>query len=110
MCLKAALMLEIGSRGTLQTRLQMFDRAVAVSILYASDLHLSARSCHVAQQLITTVRAERPDVLLLGGDLVDTRRGLSCLDDLIGSLARMCPVWAVTGNHDEMVGGDSVRL
>jgi predicted MPP superfamily phosphohydrolase len=72
-----------------------------IKVLYASDLHLGAfgasRAMRELQRL--TVR-ERPDVVLLGGDLVDSRRALPELGDRIRRLRRFARVAAVPGNHD----------
>ena len=51
-----------------------------VRLLYASDLHLGRRWTRaVPGQLVRAVREAAPDLILLGGDLADNRRGLPAL-------------------------------
>jgi predicted MPP superfamily phosphohydrolase len=81
-----------------------------VSVLYASDLHLGGRwSRHVSAELIEAARLAAPDIILLGGDLADNGRGLVDLQSCIRKLQRLVPVWAVAGNHDDVVGLPAVR-
>ena len=72
-----------------------------IQVLYASDLHLGAWGAVRAMRELqrVTVR-ERPDVVLLGGDLVDTPRALSQLREWTRRLRRWTAVAAVPGNHD----------
>ena len=72
-----------------------------IKLLYASDLHLGAVGASRAMRdlLRTTVR-ERPDAVLLGGDLVDTRGALAELGQWTRRLRRFSAVAAVPGNHD----------
>jgi predicted MPP superfamily phosphohydrolase len=50
-----------------------------------------------------------PDLVLLGGDLVDGRSGLDALSDCVRALAERRPVAAVPGNHDVAAGLRAVR-
>jgi predicted MPP superfamily phosphohydrolase len=104
--------LEIGARKRLRIRtvnLTFPGVEHETTVLYASDLHLWRWSPHIGYQLVDAVNAAQPDVLLLGGDLVDDKSGLPLLADCIGQLVRYCPVWAVSGNHDSYVGIPAVR-
>jgi predicted MPP superfamily phosphohydrolase len=91
--------LEIGGRGPLLVRREKiphFD--LGKRILFASDLHLRKDGPrHVIEGILDIVLRERPDVILLGGDLVDWRSGLEPLRCLMA------------GNHDRWIGVDSVR-
>ena len=60
-------------------------------------------------QVIQSVHQCKPDVVLLGGDLVDGSSELSRLSDLVGNLSRIAPVLAIGGNHDSSIGLDRVR-
>jgi predicted MPP superfamily phosphohydrolase len=81
-----------------------------VRLLYASDLHLGHWwASTVPDQLLVAARATRPDLILLGGDLVDTAKALPCLRDAVSALREVGPVCAVPGNHDERVGTGDVR-
>lgn len=72
-----------------------------IRLIYASDLHLGAWGASRAMRdlLRVTVR-ERPDAVLLGGDLVNSRHAVSELRVWIHRLARWTAVAAVPGNHD----------
>ena len=71
-------------------------------IVFASDLHVGpTTSAALLDRTFERIRAERPDVLLLGGDYVflhDTPARLHRLRQLITSVR--CPAFAVLGNHD----------
>ena len=58
------------------------------------------------RQIIATTR---PDLLLLGGDLVDRRCGLPQLEALVSFARRTCLVGAIGGNHDRRVGIAAVQ-
>ncbi|MEA2709053.1 MAG: uncharacterized protein QOF78_1654 [Phycisphaerales bacterium] len=75
-----------------------------------SDLHLGRPwTDPVAAEIVHAAQATQPDALLLGGDLVDTARGLDGLAAMIAPLSQMCPVYAIEGNHDRRVGVARVR-
>lgn len=80
-----------------------------ITLLYASDLHLTAAGARVADKIVAAAARERPDAVLLGGDLVEGKRGLGPLADMVGRLARVAPVLAVEGNHDRFWGAAAVR-
>jgi predicted MPP superfamily phosphohydrolase len=50
-----------------------------------------------------------PDVVLLGGDLVDQHSELGALRRLVARLHAIAPVLAIGGNHDRQIGMDAVR-
>lgn len=83
--------------------------AAPVSLLYASDLHLTSGGARVADKIVAAAARERPDALLLGGDLVEGKGGLGPLGDMVRQLARVAPVLAVEGNHDRFWGASAVR-
>jgi predicted MPP superfamily phosphohydrolase len=104
--------LEIRAAHPLQVRevyLGALGPGSETAILYASDLHLARGTDHIAAQLCGVVESVRPNLVLLGGDLVDTRNGLPILADVIRHMSRICPVWAISGNHDQAIGVESVR-
>ncbi len=80
-----------------------------VRLLYASDLHLGHWwTGRVADHLILLTRQTSPDLILLGGDLVDHSRALEPLRRMVRSLTEMAPVHAIAGNHDQRAGLDVV--
>jgi predicted MPP superfamily phosphohydrolase len=100
--------LEIGPSQPLYVRkesLRIFNQSQPFRLLYASDLHFKGeRSRRVAEQIISAARGCAPDLILLGGDLVDTNAGLPRLTRTVAELSELAPTWAVAGNHDAMVG------
>jgi len=98
---------EFGSFGPLQVRQESIalDMPRSARVLYASDLHLGHWwTRRVAAQLLDAVGATKPDLVLLGGDLVDHPGALNQLELLVRLLTRLAPVHAIPGNHDERVG------
>jgi hypothetical protein len=100
--------LEIGVSQPLQVRtetLRIFNQSRPFRLFYASDLHLKGENSRlVAEQIISAARECAPDLILLGGDLVDTNAGLPLLTRTVAQLSGLAATWAVAGNHDAMVG------
>lgn len=79
-------------------------------LLYASDLHLGHWwTARVPEHLLTLARHLAPDVILLGGDLVDRAEALASMYSLLVDLIEVAPVHAIPGNHDQRAGLDAVR-
>ena len=105
---------EIACRGSLDVRHETIHVGRAGTgtsrLLYASDLHLSGVwTERPAEQLLEQARQTRPDLILLGGDLVCWRSGLGRLSALVAELSSIAPVYAVPGNHDKLVGRSRVK-
>src|SRR4051812_49494974 len=101
-----------GGFGRLHVRREQVRLGLArpVRVLYASDLHLGHWwTAPVASELVDAARRERPDVILLGGDLVDCRPALPRLTAAVRGLRAVAPVLAVPGNHDARAGLADVR-
>jgi len=103
--------LEIGLHQALHVREERLStRHDACRLLYVSDIHLrNGRSDTLCRQVLDSVMRCNPDVVLLGGDLVDRASELTKLSDLVGGLREVAPVLAVGGNHDRQIGMDRVR-
>ncbi len=104
-------MLEIGLNHPLHVRDErLTTRGDACRLLYVSDIHLrNGRSDRLTRQVMDAVIRSSPDVVLLGGDLVDRVSELSKLSGLVGKLREVAPVLAVGGNHDRWLGMPQVR-
>lgn len=104
---------ELGSRAPLHVRHErIVVRAAAAAawrIVYASDLHLTARRQHIGAALVEVVARERPAAVLLGGDLLDRRTGAEVLTNMVRQLEQYARVFAVAGNHDDGVGRACAR-
>jgi uncharacterized protein len=103
-------LLEIGLNQALHVREERLStRHDACRLLYVSDLHLrNGRSDKLCRQVLDSVTRCNPDVVLLGGDLVDRASELCRLTDLVGKLHELAPVLAIGGNHDRQIGMDRV--
>jgi predicted MPP superfamily phosphohydrolase len=104
--------LQIGSRRRLHVRRERIEipgLARPARLLYASDLHLTARRGHIVNQLRDVAQETRPTAILFGGDLVDRRNGLPVLESVITELRCVAEVLVVPGNHDRLVGVERVR-
>jgi len=103
--------LEIGAgRPLVVRRERLHHLGLGRRILFASDLHLKKNGPQkVFEGILEIVSRERPDVVLLGGDLVDWRTGLSTLRELVGRISTLASVAAVAGNHDRWIGLSRVR-
>jgi uncharacterized protein len=103
--------LEVGLPRALHVREERLStRHDACRLLYVSDIHLrNGRSDTLCRQVMDAVTRCNPDLVLLGGDLVDRPSELSTLSDLVGELRELAPVLAIGGNHDRKIGMDRVR-
>jgi uncharacterized protein len=103
--------MEVGARRPLLVRRECVANIGARRrVLFASDLHLRKTGPgHIVEGLLAIASRECPDLVLLGGDLVDTTSGLEALQSLVGRLARVAAVGAVSGNHDRWIGVERVR-
>lgn len=75
-------------------------------ILQISDLHLPKSFLPIAD-LRQTVGREKPDIIVMTGDIVDCASrdpAAAGLEELCRALTAICPVFAVSGNH-EVRGG-----
>ncbi|MGB3160959.1 MAG: metallophosphoesterase [Carnobacterium sp.] len=70
-------------------------------IVQLSDLHLPRQGVSMLK-LVKKVELEKPDLIVLTGDLVDVRGNLpeEKLRDFAQSMVSIAPTYAVTGNHD----------
>ncbi|HEV3288130.1 MAG TPA: metallophosphoesterase [Streptosporangiaceae bacterium] len=104
--------LEWGASGPLLVRREGVHLGLArpLRVLYASDLHLGRWWTRaVPGQLVRAVHEAAPDLILLGGDLADNSQGLPALRECVRDLAKLAPVHAIPGNHDERAGLAEVR-
>src|SRR5688572_27487552 len=103
--------IEVGARRPLLVRREsVASIGAGKRLLFASDLHLRKNGPpHIVDGLLEIAWRESPDLVLLGGDLVDSASGLEALRSLVQKLSRVAAVCAVAGNHDRWVGVDRVR-
>lgn len=73
-----------------------------VRIAFASDVHISPHTGHaMLQHTVDAILAEKPDIILLGGDILDdSRQGTGKDRDELARLTAPLGVYGVLGNHD----------
>lgn len=103
-------MIEVGLKAPLHIREERVSHHPEASrVLYISDIHLRRRRSEaISRQVLDAVSRSAPDLVLLGGDLVDGSSELPALRDLVHDICETAPVLAIGGNHDHRVGIDRV--
>ena len=103
--------IEVGARRPLLVRRESVGHiGVRKRLLFASDLHLRKHGPqHIVDGLVEIASRECPDLVLLGGDLVDSTSGVEALQSLVRRVSRVAPIGAVAGNHDRWIGVARVR-
>lgn len=101
---------EFGITQPLQCRRVDLGGVLGLRILYISDVHLGVpHSRKACEQIISTVRLIQPDLILIGGDLVDSRTGIALVAEFIKRLSELSQVAVVPGNHDRRACIESVK-
>lgn len=74
------------------------------SIVVVSDLH-NAEFGENNSQLIKLIEKEKPDIIVITGDLVDSNKtNIDIAQKLVGTLTGIAPCYYVTGNHEAWLG------
>lgn len=74
-------------------------------IVQISDLHC-ARFGDRQEGLITRIKAEKPDIIVLTGDIMDDGIGdMESISMLLDGITPLAPVYSVSGNHDKWYSG-----
>ncbi|HZN62944.1 MAG TPA: metallophosphoesterase [Planctomycetota bacterium] len=82
----------------LETSGPLLDRT-SLKVLHVTDLHLEELG-GPEERLLDVARRERPDLVLLTGDYVNSREALSVLVRLLRGLSAPLGVFGVEGHHD----------
>lgn len=86
------------------------DRRRNVELVVVSDIHLGTSGSH-AVELLKYLKSINPKMLILNGDIIDIwqfkkryfpKSHLRVVKHLLGLASQRCPVFYITGNHDEM--------
>jgi len=103
--------LEIGYKHSFEIRRETFvvNTPDNFSILYLSDLHLNKFSKSIITSLIAKIEFLNPTILLLGGDYVDSKKGLIHFANLLRSISLRENTFAIAGNHDIYFGIDEIE-
>lgn len=73
-----------------------------VKLIFLSDLH-GKQYGKDNKELIAAIAEEKPDYILIGGDLLTRKREAAdaAAVSLLGKLADICPVYLANGNHEQ---------
>lgn len=103
--------LEIGYNTTIEVRREycQSDLVEGLKIMYLSDLHLNRWGNKTVNRILEIAESECPDIILFGGDYIDTDRGFPYFIKLLNSLSKYENVFAIAGNHDYFFGLNSIK-
>lgn len=103
--------LEIGYNTSFEVRKETYHWKAksGFTILYISDFHFNRYSKNMASAIASKVQELNPDVVLLGGDYVDTSQGLVHFIEFMKAISHRKYIFAVAGNHDYFFGIEKVK-
>lgn len=99
--------MQIGNNsGNLETRTvkMRYNCPAKIRLLYITDLHFNKHSQQRAGELARIIKGQNPDILLFGGDYVDSHRGIQPLREVLAAAQSQPLALAVAGNHDYFFG------
>lgn len=70
-------------------------------IVHLSDLHIHQLGCR-EKKVIRINQEANPDIILITGDLIGGKAGISAGIDFLGSLSAKYGIWMVPGNNDHL--------
>ena len=70
-----------------------------IKIVLLADLH-STRHGKRQRNLVEKIRSERPDLIMMAGDMLDERRTFAPAAELLRYAVKIAPVFYVSGNHE----------
>lgn len=79
-----------------------------MKIVFLSDLHLNKFSRKTTETVLKNTRRLQPNLILLGGDYVDTAKGFNIFKTFAKELGSICKVYAIAGNHDYFFGIEKI--
>lgn len=83
---------------------KILEKQNRVKLIFLSDLHNCIYG-NENDELYEAIRAERPDMILIGGDMLVGREGSSpqVAFDFVKRLPQICQVFYANGNHEQRV-------
>ena len=78
------------------------------TIVHLSDLH-GHEYGEGSLRLLERVAREKPDLIVITGDLIDQESQMQIIPALVRSLAAIAPTYYVTGNHEWGLGTGAVK-
>jgi len=94
--------LEIGHHHPFEIRRYTYplEKLSGFRILYLSDLHFSRWNHRLTSHIVEETNRLRPDIILLGGDYADSKKGLYYFKHLMQSISHHKHIFSIPGNHD----------
>lgn len=83
------------------TKYDIYDKRIEkeFKVVFIADTH-SCKYGEGQKELLDKVESEKPDLILLGGDIIDDELPMDTGFNTIKDLAKKYPVFYVTGNHE----------
>ncbi len=79
--------------------------AADTKIVLVTDLHLGhINALGAAQDVVSRINAQNPDMVLIGGDIIDEKLSYVLDNGSLSALKFNAPTYAVYGNHDYLDG------
>jgi len=94
--------LELGYNHPFELRQYHFlaENFSGTRILYLSDFHYNRFGRRLADSIAREIEGIAPDIILLGGDYADSKKGLLHFALMVESIAHFNNILAIPGNHD----------
>ncbi len=84
------------------------DSTRVLHAVLISDIHVGPyKGTAYVQQIVDTINEINPDIVLLAGDFVENDADQAIDLAPLGHISKVYPTYAVLGNHDYQLGGDS---
>lgn len=100
---------------TLRTKHYTIDCAAlsGLKIVFAADFHIAPNDTNRLNKIITAIKNEQPDLIILGGDYVKGHQKSSAMPvrqiaQQLATLQTPLGIYAVIGNHDNWYGKKEV--
>lgn len=75
-------------------------KGAALKIAHLSDIH-NTKNLSLQRQIIKKLKSEQPDIIVITGDLIDSRRrDVQAACDFIRKFRKLAPIYYVPGNHE----------
>ncbi|MFH1520639.1 MAG: metallophosphoesterase [Candidatus Micrarchaeota archaeon] len=71
-----------------------------IKVVFFSDIHIGQQRPGYLEDIVTKVNAQNPDIILIGGDIIDRSESELALLEPLKNLKSKYGTYAVLGNHD----------
>jgi predicted MPP superfamily phosphohydrolase len=102
--------LQIGLDLIPEVREYSFPSSMDCGILFMTDFHVRYRRPKLLKFLRELVQNRKPDLILLGGDYLESSGSWVHFREVLEILTAQCPVLAILGNHDFQIRGFDLKV